>query len=150
MDTTNSYEQAEANPNLEPCSICGKSIAKGIEKCPHCGAPTGHVASKKNYAVIGGSTFLIIGIVIFLLSFHIALEYGKIFPKEKLTFDNTFITRAYVDNFVERYNNANFLEKLELRQGSLMNKLIEQDILYMKDEENSNENNFYDWSQWFQ
>lgn len=43
------------NPNLKPCSACGKEMAKSARTCPHCG---------KTYTTLGG---VFIAVIIGLL-----------------------------------------------------------------------------------
>ncbi|HAL65138.1 MAG TPA: hypothetical protein DCP10_06190 [Bacteroidales bacterium] len=49
-----------------------------------------------------------------MLSFHILPDYLMIFPKEHLTFSNTFIYESDVDNLIDRYNNSISLNNKQL------------------------------------
>ncbi len=85
-------------------------------------------ATKKSYGgwIMGG---VVVAILFFLLSFHIIPDYLMIFPKEHLTFSNTFINKSDVDNLIDRYNDASLFEKQTIRQEPLMRKLIEKGII---------------------
>ena len=87
---------------------------------------------RKSYSI-----WIIIFIVVVLfatLPFHYALDYGMIFPKEHLTFSNTFITEEDVDKVIERFNNANFIEQQAIRQEPLARKLMEKGLIHDKEE----------------
>ena len=70
-----------------------------------------------------------VAIIFIVLSFHIAPEYGMIFPKDHLTFSNTFITSSDIDDIIRRYNNASIFKRHAIEQEPLMRKLIEKGII---------------------
>ena len=71
------------------------------------------------------------------LPFHYALEYGMVFPKEHLSFSNTFVTSKDVDKLIKRYNNASLFEQHAIRQEPLARKLFEKGIIIDLDEQNN-------------
>lgn len=84
---------------------------------------------------------IIIVIVILLaatLPFHYALDYQKVFLKDSLSFNYTFITKEDVNKLLDKYNKASFYEKLTIRGDYIFRKLMEQGIIF---EENNKENN---------
>jgi len=68
-------------------------------------------------------------IVFIALGFHIAPEYGMIFPKDRLTFSNTFITSKDVNDVIRRYNNASIFERYAIEQEPLVRKLLEKGMI---------------------
>lgn len=79
-----------------------------------------------------------ISIIIFLtLSFHYLPDKLMIFPKDNLTFSNTFIFQDDINKIIDRYNNASFLEKQAIKQEPLHRKLMEKGIIV---EEKSQQN----------
>jgi hypothetical protein len=95
---------------------------------------------RKSYSI--WIIIFIIVVILATLPFHYALDYGMIFPKEYLTFSNTFITREDVSKVLERYNNANFIEQQAIRQEPLARKLIEKGIIYDKKDEQQTSSEF--------
>jgi len=72
----------------------------------------------------------VVGVILFAtLSFHIIPERLMIFPKEHLSFSNTFITKSDVEKLIDRYNNASLMEKLAIQQEPLVRKLMEKGII---------------------
>jgi len=74
----------------------------------------------------------VIAIVLFLsltLPFHYVPSHFRVFPKDNLTFSNTIITKRQIDIIIERHNNANYFEKLMIREEPLTKKLFEKGIL---------------------
>jgi hypothetical protein len=53
-----------------------------------------------------------------------------IFPKDNLSFSNTFVTQDDINDLLRRYNNAIFFEQQTIRQEPLMRKLMEKGIIY--------------------
>jgi hypothetical protein len=51
------------------------------------------------------------------------------FPKENLTFSNTFIFEENINKIINRYNNASLLEKQAIKQEPLYRKLMEKGII---------------------
>lgn len=75
--------------------------------------------------------FGIIGTIIFIaLSFHILPDHLMIFPKEHLTFSNTFIFQDDIEKITERFNNASFFEKQAIKNESLYGRLMEKKIIF--------------------
>lgn len=85
--------------------------------------------SKSNWIIV-----LILIITLATLPFHYALEYGKIFPKEQLSFSNTFISGSDINNLIERYNNANIIEQNSISQEPLFRKLMELGLISNENE----------------
>ncbi len=78
---------------------------------------------------------IIVGIILLItLPFHYIPEHGKVFPKDNLTFSNTFIFQKDIDAIIKRYNNANFLDKLMIRKETLVKKLLEKGIISQESE----------------
>lgn len=102
----------------------------------------GGQAIKKSY--FGWIMRGILAVILFIiLSFHILPDHLMIFPKEHLTFSNTFINKSDVDNLIDRYNNANFFEQQAIRQEPLARKLMEKGIIYNeKSEQKTNSDHF--------
>ena len=85
---------------------------------------------KKNPKIIRiGGAFIVIAVAVFLLSFHIIPSRLTIFPKENLSFSNTFILEKDIEELIERHNNAPLLERLAINQEPLMRKLMEKGII---------------------
>lgn len=77
------------------------------------------------------------GVVVFIflglsLPFHYVPEKGMMFPKEHLTFSNTIITSSDINELIERYNNASFIEKRAIREEPLVRKLMEKGLIHEK------------------
>ena len=71
------------------------------------------------------------------LPFHYVPSALMVFPKDNLTFSNTFIMQGDIDKLVERYNNADFFERNAMNNEPLVRKLKEKGII---SDETSNEN----------
>jgi len=101
------------------------------------------VRQRSNKGIITLFVMLIIIIVglALTLPFHYILSEGMMFPKNNLTFSYTFITVSDIDNLIERYNNANSLEKLAMNNEPIIRKLLEKGIICDKQisEETTNE-----------
>ena len=67
------------------------------------------------------------------LPFHYVPERLKAFPKNDLTFSNTFIMQDDIDNLIKRYNAASHYEKLAMKNEGLFRKLAEEGIIYEQD-----------------
>ena len=61
--------------------------------------------------------------------FHYVPSRMKVFPKDNLTFSNTFILEEDIYDIKERYNSANIFEKYHIRQEPLVKKLLEKKLL---------------------
>ena len=66
------------------------------------------------------------------LPFHYVIHKRMIFPKENLTFSNTFVTEEDIDALIDRYNNSTFFEKAATLQDPFYKKLVEKGILNPK------------------
>ncbi len=88
------------------------------------------VASVKNNANFG-RWFVIIGLIIIgaILPFHYIPSRLMVFPKDNLTFSNTFITQKDIDKLVDRYNQASFFQKQAINQEPFVRKLMEKGII---------------------
>lgn len=93
--------------------------------------------NKKKESYSGWILFLFISVGL-TLPFHWSLDYGVVFPKEHLTFSNTFFTNEDVAIIIERYNDANFLEKQTISQEPFFRKLIEKGIIIEQNSDNLN------------
>jgi len=131
------------------CPLCGKWNSATVQECTHCGWMfnfSGQTSVEKNPATenipkyrIGTITkrtrirwaiFSAI-LLLFFLSFHIVPSRLMIFPKENLSFSNTFITQKDINELIERYNNA-FFERFSIQQEPLFKKLMEKGVIYDK------------------
>lgn len=70
----------------------------------------------------------------FLLSFHFVPSKLYIFPKDHFTFSNTLILESDIEKIIDRYNNANLMERQIILQNPLINQLFEKGFLEYKDE----------------
>ena len=79
------------------------------------------------YAVLG-----LIFILLFLtLPFHYILYKHNfaVFPKNQMTFSNTYLDDEDIDGLIKRYNDANIQEKQAMDAEPLMRKLREKGII---------------------
>lgn len=87
---------------------------------------------KRNPIVI--TAIIVVVILGLTLPFHYVklsstLFDFKIFPKEHFTFDHTFIDKQDIGNVIERYNKANVIEQITMRNDPFVNKLFEQGLI---------------------
>ena len=88
---------------------------------------------------------LLIGVIIIAaLPFHYLPDHMMVFPKENFTFSNTFVFQSDVNNLINRYNNASFIEKISMRKDPLVRKLMEKGII--REENNSDSYNSDNYS----
>ena len=74
--------------------------------------------------------FLVLVLVGLTLPFHYVLNSLAMFPKEQLTFSNTFITESDIESIIERYyNSANVFSQQAVANEPLVRKLIERRII---------------------
>lgn len=92
---------------------------------------------KKRKSYSGWILFLFI-ITGLTLPFHWSLDYETVFPKEHLTFSNTFFTSEDVTKIIERYNDANFIERQSISQEPFIRKLMEKGIIIEQNNDNQN------------
>ncbi|WP_164123070.1 hypothetical protein [Sphingobacterium sp. xlx-130] len=70
--------------------------------------------------------------VFFMLSFHCMPDHGHIFPKQQLSFTNTFISHSEIDKLIERHNQASGFERALIRQEYLHRKFVELGVIFEK------------------
>lgn len=77
------------------------------------------------------TTFGIIFVIIIGLTipFHYMPSEGKVFTKANFTFKNTFITNDDVKEIIERYNDASFMEKIQMRSDPFIETLMKEGII---------------------
>jgi|GEM_PF-1941435 len=73
--------------------------------------------------------FIVMVILGVMLPFHYVPDHLMIFPKDSLTFSNTFITQSDIDGLTKRYNDASFWERQSIREEPLMRKLMEKGLV---------------------
>jgi len=56
----------------------------------------------------------------------------NVFPKENISFSNTFIFRDDIKNLIKRFNDADFIEKISISQDPLHRKLMEKGFIIKK------------------
>lgn len=81
-------------------------------------------------------TYLIVLFVFILattLPFHYIPSQFMVFPKNNLTFSNTFITEDDIDKIIDRYNSSNLFEQTALNNEPLVRKLKEIGVIVDKD-----------------
>lgn len=88
--------------------------------------------------VVGKSMKLAIMMYVALsLSFHYIPGRMIIFPKESLSFQNTFVLDEDVEKLLERHNNASGFERVAIRNEYLYQQLLDLRVITeAKDEEN--------------
>jgi len=89
---------------------------------------------KHNYTWL---VLICIAFLILTLPFHYLPKRLIMFPKENLTFSNTFIFEENINKIINRYNNASLFEKQAIKQEPLYRKLMEKGIIV---EEKSKQN----------
>lgn len=121
------------------CQNCGKYIDKDTKFCENCGIEIEkytmtksvvnepikslQITNKKISLVIA----ILIGIVLFLMSFHIVTNGGITFiPKEHLSFADTFVN---VNSYIKRYNEADQITRLSMVGTYLHRKLMGKDFI---------------------
>jgi len=140
---------------LITCSECGTQVSEFALQCPKCGNPIANAKNQKiveknehppifdfktnkepsekkkglNYALPGIPIGSIILILIATLPFHYVPSRSKVFAKDHLTFEYTFITEEDIDHLIRKYNDASFIEKLSLENVPLYKSLIDNGIL---------------------
>lgn len=87
------------------------------------------------YVKLGFLGLLVVGLT---LPFHYIPSQLMMFPKEQLTFSNTFITKQDVVQLIERYNSAeNIFEQLSISRDPLFRKLAENGLIKDRNSEES-------------
>lgn len=92
---------------------------------------------KQGYIKYG--IILVVGLVM-TLPFHYIPTNLTAFPKDNFTFSNTFIFQSDIDQLIEKYNSASFIEKMSMMNEPLFKKLKEKGLIYNIDEAKSNKN----------
>lgn len=87
---------------------------------------------KSSYSVPVGFVSIVLIALIATLPFHYVPSRSKVFPKDHLTFNYTFITEEDIENLIKRYNEGSFIEKMSLEEDALVKKLIENGIIVHK------------------
>ena len=72
-----------------------------------------------------------VGLLIFILSFHIFLGNNgvTIFPKSYFTFSNSIFTESDVNELIDKYNNATLFERLSLQNDPFFKTLMEKGLI---------------------
>lgn len=72
-----------------------------------------------------------VGLLIFILSFHIFLGNNgvTIFPKSYYTFSNSIFTQSDVNQLIDKYNNGTLLERLSMQNDPFFKKLVEKELI---------------------
>lgn len=139
------------------CPYCGEEILDIAKKCKHCGEWLDSETANETTKVETSSkkevdesiqppqslpkgcgisvVVLMVAVVVFLLSFHILPDHRRVFPKENLTFEHTFVTNEDIDALIRRYNNASFFERNIIRQEPIMRTLTERGIIVWREAE---------------
>lgn len=99
------------------------------------------VIEKKNNNAFIWVVSIIFIIIILTLPFHYLPDHLLVFPKENMTFSNTFIFKSDVDRIIERYNKASFFERNAMNNEPIVRKLKEKGIIIDKNSANSDEDN---------
>ena len=81
---------------------------------------------------------IIMVVLLLTLPFHYVPTELKMFPKDHLSLDNTFIFQSDIDHLIERYNKGDVLEKLSMMNEPLYKKLVEEDIIYREPSKEEN------------
>ena len=140
------------------CPECGVQVSEFASECPKCGSPIFKTATQndpinvspassvkvdknnKLYLLIFGILFIIIILIGLTLPFHYIPSRLQVFVKASLTFQNTFITEADIENLITQFNDASFFEKIALLNDPLIKKLKEQNIIVDSSSKNSETN----------
>jgi hypothetical protein len=73
----------------------------------------------------------LIGLLIFLLTFHVFLGNDGIvvFPKSVYTFKNTIITQSDINQLIDKYNNASIFERLSIQNDPFFKMLMDKGLI---------------------
>jgi len=85
--------------------------------------------AKRSY--LGWIIFILI-VLGLTLPFHYVPAELRMFPKDHFTFKNTIITESDISELVERYNNANLLEKTAMNNDPYIQTLREHGLIIDK------------------
>jgi Na+/H+ antiporter NhaC len=88
-------------------------------------------SNKRNYLPI---IILLVIITVSTLPFHYYIGGNgfSVFPKNTLTFSNTFITQETIEGIIKRYDEASYLEKQSIRNEPFIRKLFEEKLIVEK------------------
>ena len=130
------------------CPECGVQFSEFASACPKCGYPNKKDSSpadtippkepvsviskksnKKQYFRVSGFGMLIVIVILATLPFHYIPSRSLVFPKDHLTFTNTFITESDKEDIINRFNRASFFEKISMMNDPLMKNLKEHYII---------------------
>lgn len=90
--------------------------------------PTNKVRPKRNWKVIFG--VIIILFIGLTLPFHYLPQHGKILMKANLTFKNTIVTNSDIERIVDQFNNANFMQQMQMRQDPFIKTLLDSGVMF--------------------
>jgi hypothetical protein len=130
------------------CPECGVQFSEFASACPQCGYPIKKDSSPsytippkepvsaipkkgntKKYFRVSGFGMLIVIVIVATMPFHYIPSRSLVFPKDHLTFTNTFITESDIEDIINRFNRASFFEKLSMMNDPFMKNLKEHDII---------------------
>ena len=88
-------------------------------------------SNKRNYWSI---VFPLVIITVSTLPFHYYIGGNgfTVFPKNTLTFSNTFITKETIEGILKRYDDPSYLEKQSIRNEPFIRKLFEEKLIEEK------------------
>lgn len=83
-------------------------------------------------------------VLLYLLSFHnvICNDEWKIFPKDNLTFTNTWVNSEDITDLIEAYNRASLFEQMQMSNTTLFRKLRERGCIETKRPVNDKEDTY--------
>jgi len=138
------------------CPECGVQFSEFASACPQCGypikkdsLPSNTIPPKepvsvipkkgntKKYIGFSGFGMLIVIVILATLPFHYIPSRSMVFPKDHLTFTNTFISESDIEDIVNRFNRASFFEKISMMNDPFMKNLKEHDIIVNISNKNS-------------
>ncbi len=128
------------------CPECGGTVFADARRCPHCRnklvqavpyedrpakTPALSPDTKKILAKISGALFLI-GLILFLLSFHVVVDVPLVVAKEHLSFKQTFVT---VSDYVDQWNEASLWERIELSKSNIYRTLLRKKLIVLRSDD---------------
>ena len=116
------------------CPECGVQFSEFASACPKCGYPNKKDSSpadtippkepvsviskksnKKQYFRVSGFGMLIVIVILATLPFHYIPSRSLVFPKDHLTFTNTFITESDIEDIINRFNQIATFQIFDIR-----------------------------------
>lgn len=83
---------------------------------------------KRTFKVtLGIIVVILIGLT---LPFHYLPQHGRVLVKANLTFKNTIVTNSDIERIVNQYNNASFMQQVQMRQDPFIQTLMESGVLF--------------------